>query len=158
MDSAYRLYLERAQNELRLTKIIFKVSSNENIQVESLKLPVSDTYYSAVISHSYYCIFYCAKAYLLKKNIKTQPPEEHKKTFEALKKLVEDGILDMDILRLYEKLLIEADTLLGIFQLEKSKRGRFTYKKLPQANKEPAGESMNNAQTFLRHMYNLCEE
>ncbi len=158
MDSDYKLYLERAQNELRLSKIIFQISNNKDFQLENLKLPIFDTYYSAVISHSYYCIFYCAKAYLLKKTIKTQPPEEHKKTFEELKKLVENGVLDIEILRLYEKLLIEADTLLGIFQLEKSKRGKFTYKTLPQANKEPSGESLNNAQTFFRHIYNLCNE
>ena len=77
------------------------------------------TFYSAVISHAYYCIFYSAKAYLLKKGIKINAPEEHRKTYEAFKELTDKGELDVELLKLYEKMLVKADTLLGIFRIEK---------------------------------------
>jgi hypothetical protein len=42
--------------------------------------------------------------------------------------------------------------------MEKKKRGEFTYQKLSQANLEPAKESLKNARTFFKHVYNLCEK
>ena len=116
-----------------------------------------DTYYSATISHAYYSIFYAAKAYLLLKGIKTCAPEEHKKTFVEFSKLVDKGTVDMGLLKIYQTMLMKADTLLHIFELEKSKRGNFTYKKIPQVNQEPAQESINNAKIFFNNIYRLCE-
>ena len=116
-----------------------------------------DTYYSAVISHSYYSIFYAAKAYLLLKGVKTKAPEEHKKTYNEFKKLVLQGIVDKELLAIYDDIMIKADNLLGIFKTEKKKRGTFTYQKLSQANLEPAKESLENAKTFLKHIRKLCE-
>ena len=86
MDST--LYLERAENELELAKIVFKITDEKDIQenVFSIKQPL--TFFSAVISHSYYCIFYAAKAYLIQKGVKTAPPEEHRKTYDGFKKLL----------------------------------------------------------------------
>ncbi len=57
MDLNYNLYLERAENELYLSEIIFKISKDDNIQKEIFSLPKSQTFYSSVISHSYYAIF-----------------------------------------------------------------------------------------------------
>ncbi len=54
-------------------------------------------------------------------------------------------------------MLIKADTLLHIFKYEKGKRGKFTYRKLSQANLEPAQESLDNAITFFKHINNLCD-
>lgn len=54
-------------------------------------------------------------------------------------------------------MLIKADTLLHIFELEKGKRGKFTYRRIPQANQEPAQESISNAKTFFNNIYRLCE-
>lgn len=153
MDST--LYLQRAENELELAKIIFEITDNKKIQEDIFAVKQPLTFFSAVISHSYYCIFYSAKAYLTTKKIKTEPPEEHKKTYNELKKFVNTGIIDVELLKIYEQLMIKADTLLQIFRIEKKKRGNFTYQKIPQANKEPAEKSLNNAQTFFRHMYNL---
>src|SRR3989344_8037717 len=144
MDLGYKIYLARAQNELNLSMIVQKISDNKKLQIEVFEMK-EDTYYSAAISHAYYCIFYAAKAYLLLKNIKTQPPEEHKKTYEAFSKLVEQGIIDVELLTIYKNILVKADTLLSIFEIEKGKRGRFTYKRIPQANQEPAQESIKNA-------------
>lgn len=125
-----KLYLERAQNEFELARIIIQITGDEKMQKEVFKVSSPLTFYSAVISHSYYCIFYSAKAYLLKKGITVSSPEEHRKTYEAFKELVDKGELDVELLMLYEKVLVKADKLLGIFKIEKKKRGEFTYQKL----------------------------
>ena len=157
MDFEYRIYLARAQNELNLSSIVQKVSDDKKMQVETFGMK-EDTYYSATISHAYYSIFYAAKAYLLLKGIKTQAPEEHKKTFDEFSKLVDKGTVDIELLKIYQNLLIKADTLLHIFELEKGKRGKFTYRRIPQANKEPAQDSIKNAQTFFNNIFRLCEK
>jgi uncharacterized protein (UPF0332 family) len=156
MDSEHEIYLARAENEVNLSLIVLKISDDTKMQVEIFGLK-EDTYYSAVISHAYYAIFYAAKAYLLQKNIKTNAPEEHRKTFEEFSKLVDKGTVDRELLEIYQKILMRADTLLHIFELEKGKRGKFTYKRIPQANKDPAQESVNNAKIFFRSIFRLCE-
>ncbi|MCF7866108.1 hypothetical protein K9L67_00705 [Candidatus Woesearchaeota archaeon] len=52
---------------------------------------------------------------------------------------------------------MRADTLLEIFKEEKWKRSHYTYNTIPQANKEPAKDSVNNAKMFLKHIKNLIE-
>jgi len=115
-----------------------------------------ETYYSGVISHSYYAIFYAAKEYLHKKGVTITAPEEHRKAFDAFSEFVTSGELDVELLRIYRQAVVRAESLLGIFKAEKQKRGEFTYRTIPQANREPARESIANAQTFFRHMYSLC--
>jgi len=92
---------------------------------------------------------------ILAKGIKTKPPEEHRKTFEEFSHFVENGVLDVELLRIYKSMIIKADTLLGIFGAEKEKRGRFTYRKMPQANREPAKESAGNGEFFFKNVYML---
>ena len=156
MDFEYKIYLTRAQNELNLSMMVLKISDDKKLQIEIFAMK-EDTYYSAVISHAYYSIFYTAKAYLLLKGIKTSAPEEHRKTFEEFSKVVDKGTVDIELLRIYQNMLIKADTLLHIFELEKGKRGKFTYRRIPQANQEPAQESISNAKTFFNNIYRLCE-
>lgn len=155
MDSNSEIYIKRAKNEINLSKIILKVSGDDNLQKDVFEMP-KDTYYSAVISHAYYSIFYMTKAYLLTKGVKISPPEEHRKAYEEFKKLVDQGLVDVELLKIYQQLMLQADTLLEIFQTEKSKRGKFTYRKLPQANVEPAKESIKNAEEFFKHVNLLC--
>src|SRR3989344_8002769 len=114
MDLNFKLYLEKANNEIKLAEIVLFLSNNKNLQTEIFKIENPETYYSAVISHAYYCIFYSAKAYLAKKEIKTEAPEEHKKTYGEFKKLVLQGIVDEELLKIYEEIIVKADTLLGI--------------------------------------------
>jgi uncharacterized protein (UPF0332 family) len=156
MDFEHRIYLSRAENELNLSLMIMRISNDKELQVSTFEMK-EDTYYSATIAHAYYSIFYAAKAYLLLKGIKTQAPEEHKKTFNEFSKIVNKGIIDVELLKIYQNLLIKADTLLHIFELEKSKRGKFTYKRIPQANKEPAEESIKNAKIFFVKIFDLCD-
>lgn len=153
MDSDRRemLYLERAKNELDLARAIFKLSTNSKIKLE-LELREEVTFYSNVISNSYYCVFYGAKALLQSKNIITEAPEEHRKTLDEFEKLTLSGEIDVEPLTIYKSVVIKADELLGIFRKEKAKRGEFTYKKLPQANLEPAKESLDNAEKFFKNI------
>ncbi len=48
-------------------------------------------------------------------------------------------------------MIVRAETLLEIFKTEKRKRGDFTYNTIPQANVEPAEESIKNAKEFIKH-------
>lgn len=156
MDS--KLYLERAENELKLADILFSLSATPNIQKEIFNIKDPETYYSAVISHSYYTIFYATKAYLSKKGIKVKAPEEHKKAYDAFKVFVDNGELDVALLKIYKEAILRAEVLLGIFKEEKQKRGKFTYRTIPQANKDPAKESMQHAAFFFKNIHLLHEE
>ncbi len=152
MASEIKLYLERAENEFRLAKAIFNLSQKEDIKT-MLEANPKDTFYSSVISHCYYSIFYCAKAILLTKGIKTKTPDVHKKTFERFKEIfVDSGKLDMELLRIYKRMIMRADELLHILAQEKWKRGHFTYHTLAQANIEPAKESIANTKKFLTYI------
>jgi len=59
---------------------IKELCENEEIR-NALKIAQNKTFYSAVISHAYYSIFYSAKAILLTKGVKTTSPDIHKRTF-----------------------------------------------------------------------------
>jgi len=159
MDSDRKeiLYIQRAKNELDLAKAIFKLSTDTKLKSE-FELKEDSTFFSNVISNSYYCIFYSAKALLQSKNIITNPPEEHRKTLDEFEKLTLSGEIDFELLKIYREIVIEADELLGIFRREKSKRGKFTYKKLPQANLEPANESLNNAEKFFKNINLMLQD
>lgn len=157
MDTEVNALLERADNEMVIAEKLKLLSENTEASV-LLNVPMGMTFYSAVISHSYYSIFYTAKAILLAKGVKTTFPEVHKKTFEAFKaNFVDTGILDVKLLEIYKKMVIRADTLLGIFKDEKWKRGNFTYNTIPQANKEPAEDSIKNAKVFFSNIAKVIE-
>lgn len=159
MNDEIELYLQRAENEFIVAQILFDISSNPTIQKEQFKLEKEFTFYSSVINHSYYCIFYSAKAILIKIGIKTEAPEVHKKTIEAFEKyLVKTGKLDVELLKIYQKMIVRAEELLEILTKEKGKRGEFTYRKLPQANQNPAKESVNNASFFFKNINKIIRE
>ena len=159
MSDEAGLYLQRSENELVAAQMLFDISANPTIQKEQFKLEKEFTFYSSVISHSYYCIFYSAKASLIKIGIKTEAPEVHKKTLEAFEKyLVKTGKLDVELLKIYQKMIVRAEELLGIFLKEKGKRGKFTYQKLPQANTEPAKESFDNASFFFKNINKILRK
>lgn len=152
MDSMVEIYLNRANNEILLAQSIKRLSEKPEDK-QNFNLPSDITFYSSVISHSYYCIFYAAKSILLIKNIKTSSPEVHKKTYDKFKEtFVDTGILDVNLLNIYNKIIIRADKLLQIFKDEKWKRGHFTYETIPQANKEPADDSLENARLFFNNI------
>lgn len=158
MDSMVEIYLERADNELLASESLKKLSEDAKSR-EDFSLPQSTTFYSSVISHSYYSIFYSAKAILLTKGVKTSAPDVHKKTYEEFERVfVNTGILDMKLFEIYKKMVIRADALLQIFKDEKWKRGNFTYKTIPQANKEPADDSLKNAKIFVSNISKIIRK
>jgi len=153
----HSIYLERAKNELDLAKTIFRISTSPAMKLD-MDLKEDQTFFSNVIGNSYYCIFYSAKALLISEGIETRPPEEHEKTLREFEKLVESGKIDRELLIIYQNIVVKADELLGIFLREKSKRGKFTYRKLPQANLRPAEESLENAEKFLKNINLLVRQ
>jgi len=157
MDSMVEIFLDRANNEILAAESLKKLSE-EARQKEEFNLPSQTTFYSSVISHAYYSIFYAAKAILLTKNIKTYPPDIHLRTLNEFKSnFVDTGVLDVKLLEIYRKMAVRAEYLLEIFRSEKKKRGDFSYKTIPQANKEPAEDSLRNAKTFLANTTKVIE-
>lgn len=153
MDSMIRIYEIRSELELRLSNALFLLSSKNRQLKKELVLEEDDTFYSAVITHSYFAIFYAAKALLLTKGITTDAPEVHKKTLQAFEaEFVKNGELDVALLNIYKEMIIRADELLGIFKAEKKKRGRFTYRIIAEANIPFAEESLKRAGKFVRNI------
>ncbi|MBS3140637.1 hypothetical protein J4405_00660 [Candidatus Woesearchaeota archaeon] len=148
MDSEVELYLIRAEDEFLLAEKDFQMSTDEKIK-EILGILKEKTFFYSTITHAYYSIFYAAKSYLLSKNIKTEAPEEHKKTYDEFSKFVKNGVLDRELLRIYDEELMKSDSLLKIFRIEKKKRGYFTYNIKSEANLPYAKESIDNARVFI---------
>ena len=157
LETGVLLNFNRARNELKQAQSLFEISYNKKIK-EELELLSDDTFYSGAISHAYYAIFFGTKAILLTINIKTKSPNIHKATLDAFAYyFIINGKLDVKLLQMYRSSLVKADSLLGLLIQEKDKRGKFTYQQLPQSNREPAEESINNAKTFLRHIEKLIK-
>ena len=158
MGSLIETYLDRANNEIMVAESLKRLSEKEEDKV-NFDLPDDISFYSSVISHSYYAIFYATKAFLLMKGIVTKSPEVHKKTFDEFKKnFVDTKELDVSLLKIYRKMIVRADNLLEIFEDEKWKRGHFTYQTIPQANKEPAEDSLKNSKFFVSNIMKVIKE
>lgn len=158
MDSLANLFIKRAENEIVIAEKLREMSESEEAR-DFLQIPQDMIFYSAVISHAYYAIFYSAKAVLLAKGIKTSAPDIHKKTFDAFKEhFVDTGVLDLKLLEIYRRMVVRADDLLEIFRDEKWKRGNFTYNTIPQANREAAEDSIQNAKTFVSNINKVAKE
>jgi len=143
--------MKRARSEIDSAIILLESSLSKKI-LRKFEIDEDSTFYSGAISHSYYCIFYCAKAMLLTKNIKTGPPNIHVRTFWNFKRyFVDTGLFDSKLLELYRNMALKAEILLELYKEEKNKRGKFTYNTIPQANRSPAEESIKNAKLFFKH-------
>lgn len=151
MDSKDRLLLERAEHEIVVSELLHRLSE-DSPEKAVFNVSLGSTFYSAVISHAYYAIFYSAKYYLLSKNITIPEQGQHNFVYQKFKKLVKIGELDKELLEIYEDTKIKAETLLLILEGEEEKRTEYTYKTYPQANKEPAEKSIENAKFFVAHI------
>ena len=153
-----QMNFSRAVNELKTARALFKISTETDLR-RAVEAEPEDTFYSSAISHAYYSIFFATKALLLTEKIKTSSPNVHVATLDAFAyEFVISGKLDVKLLELYRSSLIKADSLLGLLIEEKNKRGRFTYKILPQANEEPAEQSIKHAVEFLKHIKQLINK
>jgi uncharacterized protein (UPF0332 family) len=157
MEKLAFLYLEKAENELVLAESLFKISSESSLK-ERLNIRTKDTFYSAVISHAYYCVFYSARAYLISKGIKIPEQGQHQAVYFGFKRMVQQGLVQKELLEIYENVKIKAEVLLGIFQSEREKRTQFVYKTTAQANIQPARGSLENAGTFFKHLNDIIEK
>lgn len=156
MDSKDETLIERAEHEIAVSEILDKLS--ENIpEREALNVSSGATFYSAVISHAYYSIFYSAKYYLLSRNITIPEQGQHNFVYQKFKKLAKAGELDEELLKIYEDAKVKAETLLLILEGEEEKRTEYTYKTYHQANKEPAEKSIENAKFFVSHIKKFVE-
>lgn len=151
------LNFNRADNELKHAEAIFRISNDSELK-KKLELMNDDTFYSGAIAHAYYAIFFAAKALLLTAKIITKSPNIHKATLDAFAyHFTINGRLDLSLLKIYKSTAIKADSLLGLFVSEKEKRGEFTYQTLPDANRLPASESIENATIFLTQIKKVID-
>lgn len=157
MDSEVSLMLARADNELLAARSLKKLSEEEQAKT-ALEVPLDTTFYSSVISHAYYAIFYSAKAYLLSRGIKLTKQGQHQQVHFKFKELVKKGILEKELLTIYEDIKTKAEELLEVLHEKREKRETFTYETLPQANKEPAEESLKNAVFFISYIRKFIEK
>lgn len=154
MDSTIELSLKKADNEIILAKIIQRISNEGNLKKDIFQISESFTFYSSVIEHSYYAIFNNAKAYLMSKGIVfSEKQGQHQKVYYEFRKHVRKGIIDSELLKMYDIVIGRADELLKILEDKRDKRGKVTYEKLPETNKSPAEDSLTNAQKFYQHIY-----
>jgi uncharacterized protein (UPF0332 family) len=157
MDSEVKIMLDRADNEILAAKALKRLSEEEKYQQE-LNIPDKTTFYSSVISHSYYSIFYAARAYLIFKKVKLSSEQGiHQQVYFKFRKIIVEEPAGKEILELYEGVRTKAEVLLGIFNDEKRKRKAFTYETISQANKSPAEESITNASTFFLHIQSFIK-
>jgi len=158
MDPIVKLYFERAENEIDLAESILTISDNNDMK-KQFNIDASRTFYSGVITHSYYSMFYSVKAYLLSKNISIKSEQgQHQQIYFQFKKLVDKGVIDKELLEMYENVKVKAEYLLDILDKERKRRTEVTYQKLPQANKEPAKESLENAKTLIKYLRRVGEK
>lgn len=152
MDSRVNLWLARAANELLAAQALYSISQDLRYKKEN-KFPAETTFYSAVIGHAYYGIFYAVRAALLSEKIEITSPDIHNKAYNRFKNVFFDtGKLQKHLLQVYSTAFIRADDLLNIVKTEKKKRGDFTYTTTSEANKEPAEDSLTNANLFVSHI------
>ncbi len=152
MDSEVSLSMNRAQNEIFSAQALKRLSEEEDLK-KIFNFPPETTFFNGVIEHSYYAIFNCAKAYLLSKNIHLKSKQgQHQQVYFEFKKIVEKGLIETDLLKVYDDVKIKAEVLLEILKKEKEKRNTFTYETLPRVNKKPAEDSLDNAILFVSHI------
>ena len=155
MDSDIELSLERAQNEILLARAVRLLTEDAKLKREVFKLDEKITFYSGVIEHAYYAIFYAARAYVVSKGVNLPEQGVHNAVYLAFRKFVRQGKINEEMLALYDEVKIKAETLLEIFESEGENRTKFTYKTLAQANKKPADDSIENATTFVLEIKGL---
>ena len=152
------LLIKKANNNLKLAKIVFDISSNSK-QKANHKLLEGDSFYDWVIITSYYAMFHITHSLLATKKIRIRNIRVHEATLYAfahhfiLTKELED-----DLFLMYEDAEARANQLFNELSEEKQKRGQFTYERLPKANKEPAEESLNNAIKFVRDIESIVRK
>ena len=90
---------------------------------------------------------------MLKKGIEVSAPEEHKNVCR-IKRFVESGELDVEL----HEFTGSFDEGTFYWVLKRKKQRVITYRTMPQANREPAQESMEHAKVFFKNIFKLRNE
>lgn len=144
------LMFGKAQNNIKIGRAIFEISNNKKIK-ELLKLKEDDTFFDWVIQASYYAMYHAANGLLATKKIKIFRIDTHKATLYAFgKNFIITKELEDELFMMYEEAEQKALELFSSLAEEKQKRGFSAYERLSKMNIDPAKESLEHAQEFLK--------
>ena len=149
------LMFEKAQNNLKIGRAIFSISQDNKLK-EVLKLKDEDSFYDWVIQASYYAMFHAVNALLATKRVKILRIDVHRATLYAFcKNFIINKELEDELFFIYEEAEEKALELFASLAEEKKKRGFSAYERLSRMNIEPAKESLEHAQEFLKVIRNI---
>jgi len=77
----------RAENEISAAQALKKISDEPELKVD-FGFSADTSFYSNVINHSYYAIFYSAKAYLVFRGIEVSEQGQHQQVYFKFKKRI----------------------------------------------------------------------
>ena len=149
------LMFDKAQNNLKIGRAIFTISQDNKLK-DLLKLREDDTFYDWVIQASYYAMFHAVNALLATKKIKILKIDVHRSALYAFcKSFIINKELEEELFFIYEEAEEKALELFASLSEEKKKRGFSAYERLSKMNIEPAKESLEHAQEFLKVIRNI---
>ena len=151
MESHVQAYLSEAESDLALAKVSYVLSTDKG-QRESLSVPKEVNFLKKVSTLSYFAMFHAAKALLISNGIITNFPNEHIKTYLALKDYLHSKGPETPPIRTNRNEAVTPKDLLKIFYREKDKRVDSTYKVTVEATQLEAETSLSNADTFISAM------
>lgn len=144
------LMFGKARNNLKIAKGIFTISTNKETK-SLLRMEENDTFFDWVIQASYYSMFHAVNAILATKKIKISKIDTHKSALYAFgKHFILTKELEEELFVIYNETEEKALALFSSLAEEKQKRGFSAYEKLSKMNIEPAKESLENAEEFVK--------
>lgn len=144
------LMFGKAQNNLKLAKVIFAMSTDSKIK-SVLMLKENDSFFDWVIQAAYYGMFHAANALLATKRIKITRIDAHASALYAFgMHFIVNKELAEELFVIYGETEQKAMELFSSLAEEKEKRGFSAYERLSRMNIEPARESVEHAKEFLR--------
>ncbi len=151
------LMVKKANNNLKFAKTTLALCENNEVK-DSLGLQEKDSFYDWVIVVAYYAMFHITQALLATKKIKITNIRVHEATLYAFAhNFILTKELEDELFFTYEDAEAKAEELFTSLSEERRKRGKFTYERLPQANKEPAEESITHATEFVREIETILK-
>jgi uncharacterized protein (UPF0332 family) len=152
------LMIKKANNNLKFAKMTLKISDNKDLK-ETLGLEEQDSFYDWAIITTYYAMFHITQALLATKEIKIGKIRTHEATLYALAHyFIISKELEDELFLIYEDAEAKAEELFNTLSDEREKRGRFTYERLPKANRQPAEESIKNATHYVRDIETILKK
>jgi len=152
------LMIGKAQNNLKMAKTAFKMSTQQEIKT-SLALNPKDSFFDWVIQASYYSMFHAANALLATKKIKIFRMDTHKAALYAFgKHFILTKELEEELFVIYSETEEQALALFSSLAEEKEKRGFSAYERLSKMNEQPARESLKHAEEFVKKIGDILRK